>query len=501
MKRKKRYEIPLSINLYFLMALVVITSLLISFFSTRVIISKYIENECKKRIENAVTSCSSFASTFPISIKENEFTSEEEIRDFLLNSIVSSTDISNDASIVLFSTSPDAQENSPYSILWPQKYYSNSVYNLRKNVLYTLVDQNLAYKTKNTEKISVDNSDVYYKIVSLEYNTSNKDDLSDPNVEYFLLFYIDSNYYNDFMSSLNITFIRTMCFSVIASFIISLLISIPLINSTKKLSKFATNIGRGKFYSMNDNLHVTELNSLSSVMNRMAYQLQESDKEKNTFFQNASHELRTPLMSIQGYAEGIKYDVFEKEKKEEAIDIIISESDRLTSLVNNLLTISKLDMSANGNYEVKKQVLEVLLLTDSVVSKVRGGFLHKDISLINNIRIKKCYIYASENDIFRMLENIFSNCLRYATKSVYFDVYTEESNVIFKIYDDGPGISEELVDHLFERFIKGEEGKHGIGLSLAKAIATEHNGTITAYNLEGYGACFEIKLPTIETEK
>ena len=83
----------------------------------------------------------------------------------------------------------------------------------------------------------------------------------------------------------------------------------------------------------------------------MAYKLEESDIEQKTFFQNASHELRTPLMSIQGYAEGLKYGVFESdEDRENAIDVIIDETGRLSGLVENLLSISKMDMSRSGNY-------------------------------------------------------------------------------------------------------------------------------------------------------
>ena len=109
------------------------------------------------------------------------------------------------------------------------------------------------------------------------------------------------------------------------------------------------------------------------------------------------------------------------------------------------------------------------------------------------------YIYANENDIFRMLENIFSNCLRYCENSVVFKCTYDSKYVIFDISDDGPGISEEVQKHLFERFAKGSDGKHGIGLALADSIAQEHGGSITASNKSGegeHGAVFEIRIPT-----
>lgn len=204
-------------------------------------------------------------------------------------------------------------------------------------------------------------------------------------------------------------------------------------------------------------------------------------------------------MSIQGYAEGLKYDIFEGDDKENAIDVIIAETERLSSLVENLLSISKMDMSRSGNYEVKKQNIDASKICDTIIDRVRGNFIHSDKAIINDINIKSVYIYANENDMIRCLENIFSNCLRYCKNAVSFRCMQDKSgsNVIFEISDDGPGISPEVIDHLFERFSKGADGKHGIGLALAKAIAEEHNGSIKAYNKPEGGACFEITIPVV----
>ena len=116
-------------------------------------------------------------------------------------------------------------------------------------------------------------------------------------------------------------------------------------------------------------------------------------------------------MSIQGYAEGIKYGVFDNEEKDKAVDVIIEESERLTTMVSNLLTISKMDMAKSGDYEVKKTIINCAEIAEMTIDKVRGHFIHEDKELINDITKEDLYIYANEADIFRMLENIFSNCL------------------------------------------------------------------------------------------
>ena len=158
-----------------------------------------------------------------------------------------------------------------------------------------------------------------------------------------------------------------------------------------------------------------------------------------------------------------------------------------------------MDMSRSGNYEVKKQNIDATKICDTIIDRVRGNFIHEDKAIINDIDLQSIYIYGNENDLIRCLENIFSNCLRYCKTAVSFTCKVDGtgSNVIFCISDDGPGIAPEVIDHLFERFSKGADGKHGIGLALAKAIAEEHNGTVKAYNKPEGGACFEVIIPVV----
>ena len=302
------------------------------------------------------------------------------------------------------------------------------------------------------------------------------------------------------MAAMTLALVQAALLAIVIAGILSIMMTYPIIFSSQKLSRFAKRVAKGDFKPLKGHIVSKELSELGDVMNQMAYKLEESDIEQKTFFQNASHELRTPLMSIQGYAEGLKFGVFESdEDRENAIDVIIDETGRLSGLVENLLSISKMDMSRSGNYEVKKQNVDVSKLCETIIDRVRGNFIHEDKTIINEIKVRNKYIYANENDLIRCLENIFSNCLRYCEKAVSFKCNVDDvgSNIVFEISDDGPGISPEVVDHLFERFSKGADGKHGIGLALAKAIAEEHNGTVKAYNKPDGGACFDVIIPVV----
>ena len=498
-KNKKSFRIPIALHIYSSMILITLLTVLVIGIANNYIVNSYIASECDRRIDNTISSCQNFAIAFRTSITDESGSTPEEIRTFLLNAIVSSSDLSNDASIVLFGR--DNTSETGYQVLWPTESYSMSATARANSVLNSVISEDGIETGGKTKTATYTDKDIYYRFVKVEYSESN-DQNADSYDTYYLLIYVDSSSYYSFSNAMHIALLRSIVLSIILAAVASIIVAFPLFHSSRRLARFAGRIGRGDFKPLKGHIVSRELSDLGDVMNKMATRLEKTDLEQKTFFQNASHELRTPLMSIQGYAEGIKYGVFDSDpgKKDEAVDIIINETTRLTNLVENLLSISKMDMSKSGNYEVKKQLLNARELTEMVIEKVRGGFLHSGKELTNDIKIGEIYIYANENDIFRMFENIFSNCLRYAKSTVSFCASKEGSNIIFRISDDGPGISDEVLKDIFTRFAKGSDGKHGIGLALARSIAEEHNGSIKASNLKDddgtvLGASFEIILP------
>jgi signal transduction histidine kinase len=216
-------------------------------------------------------------------------------------------------------------------------------------------------------------------------------------------------------------------------------------------------------------------------------------------------------MSIKGYAEGIKYKVFSsEEEKSGASDIIITESDRLNTLVSDLLYISKMDASKQSDslpYRTKANLVE---LTETCADKLRGLLINShnshnsnntnnsgdstnsNIRNINNIQKTininypkaDIYINCDEENMMRAIMNIASNCLRYAKSTVDISFCETDDDIILYIKDDGNGIDEIDLPNIFKRFYKGKGGKHGIGLSIAKTVIEQHNAKITAKNRE-----------------
>ena len=518
-KNKSAIRIPISLHFYAVEIVVIILVVFIINFYIQSIVKKYIANECNSRLDIAVNSTQNFADAFTSQVKDSDEINEDNIRTYLTNTIVTSADLSNQASIALYTYN---EKTGNHIVLWPTAYYSTSYANSANKVIEQVLDQE-GHKTLNkTQTVDIDGNTIYYRTLKFELVTTVVDENEDVvpggspdgkttdqenNIDlgnYYLCIYINSRSYYSFMASMTLALVQAALLAIVIAGILSMMMTYPLIFSTQKLSRFAKRIAKGDLKPVKGHIVSKELSELGDVMNQMAYKLEESDIEQKTFFQNASHELRTPLMSIQGYAEGLKYGVFETdEDRENAIDVIIDETGRLSGLVENLLSISKMDMSKSGNYEVKKQNINVTRICDTIIDRVRGNFIHEDKDIINDIKVKNLYIYGNENDLIRCLENIFSNCLRYCRNAVTFKCRSDNTGtkVLFEISDDGPGIAPEVMDHLFERFSKGSDGKHGIGLALAKAIAEEHDGSINACNKPEGGACFEITIPVVHQKE
>jgi two-component system sensor histidine kinase CssS len=266
---------------------------------------------------------------------------------------------------------------------------------------------------------------------------------------------------------------------------VSKIISKPI----SMLSTYAKKIGEREYNADPGKYDDSEMEQLAETMKAMAGKLSGYDSTIKTFLQNASHELRTPLMSIQGYAEGIKYKVVDDEEK--AVNIIIEESKRISELVDDLLYLSKID-AMQDDLKFKKIDVEELLMNS--IEKVSGVAIKNEKTICFTPEGKGLIVYADEEMLNRSLINLFGNCLRYAKKYVNVTLKKCESKINIIISDDGPGFDEKNLESIFNRFFKGKDGNHGLGLAITKSIIEKHRGTISAENGVNGGACFIITL-------
>jgi signal transduction histidine kinase len=255
----------------------------------------------------------------------------------------------------------------------------------------------------------------------------------------------------------------------------------------RNVGKYAREIGNGNFIAIPPDSSSLETHALIESINEMSARLKASDQSQKSFLQNASHELRTPLMSIQGYSEAIEKGIGYDPK--EAAAIIKSESIRLTTLVEELITLSKID---NNIYDKEFQKTDLAETVSDCVYRL-NGLAMKENKKITPALIPGVTVLADDTLLSKALGNVVSNCLRYAKTDVKISLERIENLAVITVSDDGEGFDSADLPHIFERFYKGKGGKFGLGLAIAQKALEVMGGTIEAKNSDK-GAEFIIKL-------
>lgn len=306
----------------------------------------------------------------------------------------------------------------------------------------------------------------------------------------YLFLYSTLDKSNDLVLIVNLILLSILCVTSIIAFIISRELSKRISNPILNLSNYAKQIGERQYSVPNIKFDADEIGELGDTMKTMAEKLYAYDNTIKTFLQNASHELRTPLMSIQGYAEGIKYGVIENSSK--AVEVIIEESKRITGIVEDLLYLSKID---SFQEILNLDVINGEDLLKSCIERVKGIAIEKQIEIQLMLGCEEVYFSGDEDKLSRAIINILGNSLRYAKTNVKIILDKSLEQVQIKIKDDGIGFEEKDLESIFERFYKGKGGNYGLGLSITKTIVEKHGGTIIAENHVEGGALFKIILP------
>ncbi|MDY2856888.1 MAG: HAMP domain-containing sensor histidine kinase [Oscillospiraceae bacterium] len=223
---------------------------------------------------------------------------------------------------------------------------------------------------------------------------------------------------------------------------------------------------------------------------RLGIQIERSQEIQQRFFQNSSHELKTPLRAIQGYAEGIKMGVVDPE---DSADVIMMESDRMTSLVEEILLVSKIDAHY---FKLNFAVLDIREVLYDCLSSLEATQRMKGVEIIPKFCDKPMNVKCDEYQMVRAFRNIVANGLKHCKNKITVICQPESKKVSIRFVDDGSGVEKKDLPHIFDRFYKGSNGGTGIGLSLAAEIIHMHNGKIIAYNSID-GAVFEVILPIV----
>jgi len=216
--------------------------------------------------------------------------------------------------------------------------------------------------------------------------------------------------------------------------------------------------------------------------------LDAKDESVKVFFANASHELKTPLMAIRGYADGISDNIVEPEM---GCEVINHEVERMSSLINSILEVSKIDSGIVrlnvGEYDVREILYDVMQV-------IKPAAEQKHISVIFDFP-NPIIISCDEDMLFSVFSNILTNSIRYAknTISISGTQQVNPNNLKVSISNDGEPIREEDIAHIFDRFYKGAGGQTGIGMALSLEYVHLHHGDISVY-IEDGKTVFEVNI-------
>ncbi len=288
--------------------------------------------------------------------------------------------------------------------------------------------------------------------------------------------------------------IVVLLLSIVVAYFISKRLSTPII----KISKAAKLIAKGKlktnFETTSD---IKELIDLTNALNEMKLELSKTEELQKDLLANVSHDLKTPLTMIKAYAELIiDININDKEKSKENLKVIVEEVDRLTSLVNDILALTKIENNLS--------VLE--LSTFDLVSLVKKIIKHHEIYIIKDgyhitfkhKNIKSLKIEADKKKIEQVIYNLINNALNYTgeDKNVIIELKALDDTYRLSITNSGNLLSKEELDHVFDKYYRSKKNHKrkvygtGLGLSIVKNILLLHNYNYGVISLKGEGTTF-----------
>jgi signal transduction histidine kinase len=266
----------------------------------------------------------------------------------------------------------------------------------------------------------------------------------------------------------------------------------------EKLTNALSEISSGNFDIALDYDKNAPHNELAEAINELARNLGALEAMRQDFISNVSHEIQSPLTSIGGFAKLLRDDALSPEQREHYVDIIVTESDRLSNLSENLLKLSTLD---DNKIPLNKTEFRLDKQLESVVLSLEPQWAGKNISLKADLR--KHTVNADADLLSQVWTNLLGNAVKFTPDGgrISISLAEENGNAVVRISDTGVGIASEDRIHIFERFYKVDKardralGGNGLGLSIVKKIAELHNGRVSVESELGKGATFTVRLP------
>jgi len=290
-----------------------------------------------------------------------------------------------------------------------------------------------------------------------------------------------------------------------AAVVLSLVSKKILINPLAEINNAAKRFANGE---VDKRVYVSsrdEIGELANSFNIMAESLEKVENNRRDFISNVSHELRSPITSIKGFIAGIIDGVIPKDREGYYLERVYSEIKRLTRLINDLLDLSAIE-SGKLKFNVKKvdinELIRMCIINNE--QKIR----EKEIKLTVGLQKEKCYVKADEDKTMQVVTNLLDNSIKYCVNKgvISINTYHRGSKVFVQIYNNGPKIEEEDINHIWDRFYKSDKARTnkvstGLGLPIVRMILMQQGEEVWAKNNPNVGVTFTFSLTKFKNHR
>lgn len=301
---------------------------------------------------------------------------------------------------------------------------------------------------------------------------------------------------NFFIQRLLIMVMCVYLFSFIILFGIHFFIYRPL----RKITDAATQYASGNLDVVIPVNSQDEMGYLSASLNYMSAQLKDMEDYQKKFVANVSHDFRSPLTSIKGYVEAMADGTIPVEMQDKYLKIILFETERLTDLTKDLLTLNEFDTK---HLLLSKTEFDIQQLIKDTAASFEGTCTDKQITIDLLFASRTLIVFADKRKIQQVLYNLLDNAIKFSEFDSSITIETTErgDKAFISVKDNGIGIPRQSLNKIWERFYKtdlsrGKDKKGtGLGLSIVKEIIQAHNENINVISTEGVGTEFVFSLP------
>ncbi|MQW23075.1 MULTISPECIES: cell wall metabolism sensor histidine kinase WalK [unclassified Lactococcus] len=352
---------------------------------------------------------------------------------------------------------------------------------------------------KSLENVNSSQKVLHYQLFKDDYIVSMNRIEKDGKILGTVYLFLETKPIRQTLLQIGLVFLLLLFLTFILTAILTYYLSRKITKPLLELKDTTEKIANGAFDLTTDIHSQDEIGDLAHAIENLASRLNQLQKQRNEFLSAVAHELRTPLTLIKGYADFASRKNVSENQRSEYLSIIKEEIERLTKLVENLMTLARLE---ENEFTISKKETNLAELIQQVATDIT--LLLKDKQMLLNIQGNANF--SAQIDpvrIQQVLTNLLMNAYKYSPEksTITLSVRADKADFSIVIRDEGPGISEENLPHIFDRFYRVDSsrtrktGGFGLGLSIVKDIISLHGGQISAESIENQGTKIKIRLP------